>query len=278
MPLFDSILHAFGAAGTGGFGIKADSLAGYSPYLQSVITIFMFLFGINFNLYYLILLGRLRSVLKSGELWFYISIVFVAIISVTINIIPLYATLSEAIRYSSFQVVSIVTTSGFATTDFNLWPGFSKMILVVLMFIGGCAGSTAGGIKVSRVLLTIKMIRRDLRRMLHPRSVGVVKMEGKKVDDATLSGVNGYLLTYFLLFFVLLLLLSLEPFSFETIFTAAAACFNNVGPGLGAVGPMANYTGFSDPATLLLSFAMLFGRLEIFPLLLALSPSTWLKK
>jgi len=278
MNLFESLIHAFGTAGTGGFGVKADSISGYSPYIQWVITVFMLLFGVNFNLYYLILIGRARAALKSGEMWCYTAIVLLSSAAIAVNIAPLYETAAETIRHAAFQVSSIMTTTGYATADFNLWPGFSKMILVILMFIGGCAGSTAGGLKVSRVMLLIKSIRRDVKRMLHPRSVAVVKLEDKAVDEPTIHGTTVYLTVYFVIFFAILLLLSLEPFDFESTFTAVSACFNNIGPGLGAVGPAAGFADFSPFGKFLLSAAMLLGRLEIFPLLVAFSPATWTKK
>jgi len=278
MNLFESLIHAFGTAGTGGFGVKADSIGGYSPYLQWVITVFMLLFGVNFNLYYLILIRRTRSALKSSELWCYLAIVGLSVAAITANISPLYGTLSESIRHAAFQVSSIMTTTGYSTVDFNLWPSFSKTLLVVLMFIGGCAGSTAGGLKVSRVMLLFKSIRRDVKRMLHPRSVAVVKLEGKAVDEPTIHGSTVYFAVYSAIFFVFLLLLSLEPFDFESTFTAVSACFNNIGPGLGAFGPASSFAAYSPFGKLLLSAAMLLGRLEIFPLLIAFSPSTWTKK
>jgi len=278
MNLFESLIHAFGTAGTGGFGVKVDSIGGYSPYLQWVITVFMLLFGVNFNLYYLILIRRTRSALKSSELWCYLAIVGLSVAAITANISPLYGTLSESIRHAAFQVSSIMTTTGYSTVDFNLWPSFSKTLLVVLMFIGGCAGSTAGGLKVSRVMLLFKSIRRDVKRMLHPRSVAVVKLEGKAVDEPTIHGSTVYFAVYFAFFFIFLLLLSLEPFDFESTFTAVSACFNNIGPGLGAFGPASSFAAYSPFGKLLLSAAMLLGRLEIFPLLIAFSPSTWTKK
>lgn len=278
MPVFDSVVHAFGTAGTGGFGIKADSIASYSPYLQWVIAIFMVLFGLNFNLYYLLLIRRFRSVFKSGELWFYLGIIAASIGCVTYSIYPIYHSFSESLRLSVFQVSSIVTTTGYATADFNMWSDFAKGILLLLMFVGSCSGSTAGGLKVTRVLLLFKMIRKELMRMLHPRSVGVVKLEGKRVDDQTLGGVGVYFALYAALFSVIFLVLCLEPFGLETNFSAAAACFNNVGPGFGAVGPAGSYAGYSVISKLVLSAAMLLGRLEIYPLLLAFSPSTWAKK
>lgn len=278
MSLFDSLVHAFGTAGTGGFGIKADSISSYSPYLQWVITIFMLLFGVNFNLYYLMLIRRFRSALRSAELWLYVGITVASVIGITLNILSMYDGFLESLRHASFQVSSVLTTTGFATTDFNLWPGFSKMILLLLMFVGGCAGSTAGGLKVSRILILCRVIRRELRHMLHPRSVNTVKMDGKQLDESTLSGVSTYFAVYMLCLAAICLVLSFEPFGFETNFTAAVSCFNNVGPGLGAVGPMGSYAGYSVLSKCLLSVAMLLGRLEIYPLLLIFLPATWTKK
>ncbi len=278
MPLFDSIVHAFGTAGTGGFGIKANSIAGYNHYLQWVITIFMLLFGINFNLFYLMLLRRFKAAFHSSELWCYMGIWVVATLVVTFNVMQLYESFSESLRLAAFQTASIMTTTGYATADFNLWPNLSKGILVVLMCIGACAGSTAGGLKISRVMLLMKMIRRELRHMLHPRSVGVVKFEGKKVDNQTLSSVNAYFAIYVVISAIIFLLLCIDGFDLETNLTAMIACFNNIGPGLGRVGPAASFAGYSVLSKLVLSFAMLLGRLEIFPLLFAVIPSTWMKK
>lgn len=278
MSLFDSALHSFATAGTGGFGIKGDSIASYSPYLQWVIAAFMFLFGINFNIYYLLLVRRFRSVLKSTETWCYIAICLISVSIITGNIYSIYGNLPDSVRASAFQVASLVTTTGFSTADFNLWPGLSKGILLILMFIGGCAGSTAGGLKVSRVVMMIKMIRREFMKMIHPRSVSTVRIEGKKVDDTTLNGVNVYFALYMVIYFAVFLLLCLEPFDFETNFTAVAACYNNIGPGFGAVGPMGSFSGYSAFSKIVLSATMLLGRLEIYPLLFALIPSTWTKK
>ena len=278
MSLFDSALHSFATAGTGGFGIKGDSIASYSPYLQWVIAVFMFLFGINFNIYYLLLVRRFRSVLKSTETWCYIAICLISVSILTGNIYSIYGNLPDSVRASAFQVASLVTTTGFSTADFNLWPGLSKGILLILMFIGGCAGSTAGGLKVSRVVMMIKMIRREFMKMIHPRSVSAVRIEGKKVDDTTLNGVNVYFALYMVIYFAVFLLLCLEPFDFETNFTAVAACYNNIGPGFGAVGPMGSFSGYSAFSKIVLSATMLLGRLEIYPLLFALIPSTWTKK
>ena len=278
MPVFESIVHAFGTAGTGGFGVKADSIAGYSPYLQWIITVFMLLFGVNFNLYYLLLARRFRAAAQSSECWYYLGIVLVSVALITFNIMPLYETLGEAIRLSAFQVSSIITTTGYATADFNLWPEFSKAILLLLMFVGACAGSTGGGLKVSRAVMLVKMVHREIRHLLHPRSVNSVKFEGKHVDGATLKGVSSYFAVYMMCVLSIFLLLSLDQFNLETNLSAAVSCFNNIGPGLAAVGPVSNYAAYSGFSKLLLSLAMLLGRLEIFPLLLTLSPATWAKK
>jgi len=278
MPLFDSIVHAFGTAGTGGFGVKADSIGGYSPYLQWVITVFMFLFGVNFNLYYLLLVRRFRAALQSSECFYYLGIVLVSVILITFNIMPMYDGFAESLRYSAFQVSSIMTTTGYATTDFNLWPEFSKSILFLLMFIGACAGSTGGGLKVSRAVMLGKMVHREIRHLLHPRSVNSVKFEGKHVDGATLKSVSSYFAVYMICIVAIYLLLTLNGFNMETNLSATVACFNNIGPGLDAVGPAANYAAYNPFSKLILSLGMLLGRLEIFPLLLTLSPATWAKK
>lgn len=278
MSLFESVVHTFGTAGTGGFGIKADSVGGYSAYIQWVIAAFMLLFGINFNLYYLMLVRKFKSAFKSNELWCYLGIVAVAVTLISINIYPLYNNLLQTIRLSGFQVSSIITTTGFSTADFNEWPAFSKTILFVLMFFGGCAGSTAGGLKISRIVILYKMIKRELKRLLHPRSVNTVNFEGKALDDETLGNVSNYFAIYTACFVAIVLILALEPFDFETTVSAAAACFNNVGPGFSLVGPMSNFSAFSGLSKIVLSFAMLLGRLEIFPLILAISFTTWKKR
>ena len=278
MPLFDAVCTALGTAGTGGFGIKAASIGGYNAYLQWIIAIFMLLFGVNFNLYYLILVRSARHALRSTELWWYLGIVTASSTVITVSILPQSSSFGEALRHAVFQVSSIITTTGYATTDFNLWPQLAKGILFVLMFIGGCAGSTAGGLKVSRITLMFRCARRELSKMLHPRSVGVVHLDGKKVDAATLNSLSAYIMLYFTCVLVLFLILCTEPFDFETNLSAAVACFNNVGPGFGAVGPAANFAGYSDFATIVLSFAMLLGRLEIVPILIAVSPSTWTRR
>ena len=278
MPLFDSVVHAFGTAGTGGFGIKSDSIASYSPYLQWVITVFMFLFGVNFNIYYLMLLKKFKSVFKSGELWAYVGIAAVATVAICINILPTFNNFWDALRASAFQVSSIITTTGFSTVDFDVWPTFSKVILAALMFTGACAGSTGGGFKVTRLVILFKSIKQELKRMIHPRSVRAIKFEGKVVDQTTLNGVGIYLGIYMMCLVAVIIAISFEPFDFETSFSAALSCFNNIGPGFSAVGPMASYAEYTGFSKIILSFAMLLGRLEIYPLLIALTPSTWTKK
>ena len=279
MPLFDSAIHTFGTAGTGGFGMKAASLADYTPYQQWVIAVFMMLFGVNFNLYYLLALRRFRSALRSEELWTYLVIVFLATALITVNITPQIGNTAEGIRAAYFQVTSISSTTGFSTVNFDEWPTVSRMILVVLMFIGACAGSTAGGLKVSRVVLLYKTIRREIRHLLHPRSVSSVRFEGKPVDSPTLISIGTYFALYIALFAMFWFVVSFQPgFDGVSNFTAVAACYNNIGPGLNLVGPTASYAGYGPFFKIILSFAMLFGRLEIYPMLISLSPSTWIKK
>ena len=278
MPFFEAVVHAFGTAGTGGFGIRADSVGGYSPYIQWVITIFMLLFGVNFNLYYLLLLRKIKPVFKSGELWFYIGLVAASAIMITLNVAPLFDNLSDAIRHSSFQVASIITTTGYSTIDYNNWPGFTKILIFSLTFVGGCAGSTAGGFKLTRIIILLKNVKRELKKQLHPRSVNALKFEGKRLEEKTVNSVGTYLAVYAFFIFGTLLLIAFEPFDFETNLTAAVTCFNNVGPGFNAVGPAGSFAGYSDYAKIILSFSMLFGRLEVYPLIIAFSPSTWIKK
>ncbi|MEE1185470.1 MAG: TrkH family potassium uptake protein [Acutalibacteraceae bacterium] len=275
MSPFESIVYSLGTAGTGGFGIKSDGLASYTPYQQWVITVFMVIFGINFNLYYLVLTKKVRSALKSEELWFYLTIVATATVLITVNIYDMYGNTSDALRNSAFQVASLISTTGYATADFNLWPTFSKGILFLLMFTGACAGSTAGGLKLSRVILLFKSVRSNLKHMLHTRSVESIRFEGKKVDNATITNVASYFALYMLCIAVILLLLCLEPFDLETNISAAVSCFNNIGPGFSSVGPMSSYAEYSDFAKLVLSCAMLLGRLEIYPMLLMFSPTVW---
>ena len=278
MPLFESIVHAFGTAGTGGFGVKADSFGSYSAYLQWVTTVFMLIFGINFNIYYLLLIKKWKTALKSGELWFYSGMVIFCIVLIGINIYPLYGSVGETVRHSAFQVATVVSTTGYATADFNQWPTFAKTVLLMLMFIGACAGSTAGGFKCARVVILLKKMRRETKRLLHPRSVNTVRFEGKRVDDPVVGSVSAYLVIYVLLYCAMTLMISIDGFDIETNISAVSACFNNIGPALGAAGPASNYADFSAFSKILLSGAMLLGRLEIYPIILTLSPSTWTKK
>ena len=278
MTLFEALVHAFGTAGTGGFGIRGDSIGSYSPYLQWVITAFMLLFGVNFNLYYLILIGRFRSAIRSEELRIYGALVVILTGVIAWNIRPLFSGAGEAIRQAAFQVASILTTTGYATADFNLWPNLSRMILFLLLFVGGCAGSTAGGLKVARVGILVKTAGKELNRLRHPRSVNAVRFEGKPLGEETRTGVVNYFALYAILLAAVLLLIGGEPFDMETNISAAISCFNNVGPGFSAVGPMGGYGGYSVWAKMVLSAAMLLGRLEIYPIVLSVSPSTWRKK
>ncbi len=278
MNLYEALIHSFGSVGTGGFGILNDNITSYSPYIQWVITVFMFICGINFNLFYLLLIKKFKDVLKSGELKAYIGIAVAATVIICFNIRPLYGTLEEAFRHSSFQVSSILTSTGYFTTNFNIWPSLSKAILLFLMFVGGCAGSTAGGLKVARVVVLTKTIKQELRRLIHPRSVSAVQFEGKALDKTTVSSVSSYLALFLTFFIVILLIISFEPFDFEMNFSAVLSCFNNNGAILSSTveaPSFASYTGFSK---IVLSFTMLFGRLEIYPLFIAFIPSTWTKK
>ena len=276
--LFESLIHSFGTAGTGGFSTRPESVGAFSPYIQWVITVFMLLFGVNFNLYFLMLIGRFKSAIRSEELWIYLGI-FAALTGVIAwNIRPIFSGAGEAIRQAAFQVASIGTTTGYATADFNLWPNLSRMILFLLLFVGGCAGSTAGGLKVARVGILVKTAGKELNRLRHPRSVNAVRFEGKPLGEETRTGVVNYFALYAILLAAVLLLIGGEPFDMETNISAAISCFNNVGPGFSAVGPMGGYAGYSVWAKMVLSAAMLLGRLEIYPIVLSVSPSTWRKK
>ena len=279
MPLFDSCIHSFGSAGTGGFSCRNLSVGAYNnPYFDIVIGIFMMLFGLNFNLYYFLLVRRFREVFRSEELWAYVIIAAVAVGAITWNIVDLYDSVGTSLRHAFFQVSSIMTTTGYATVDFNTWPTFSKAILVALMFIGGCAGSTAGGLKVARVVILEKASAGELRRMLHPNAVPAIRFEGKPLSDRAIRGVCLFFALYMAIFTVSCLLVGLEQMDLVTVFTAVATCINNVGPGLEIVGPMGNFSTFSPFSKILLSFDMLVGRLEIFPMLLLFAPSIWRRR
>ncbi len=277
MNWFEALCTMFGTAGTGGFGVKADSLASYSPYVQNVTTVFMLLFGVNFSCYYLIILRQFRSVIRDEELRLYFSIVAVSILLITWNIVDMYDTLGEGLRYAAFQVASIISTTGFSTVDFDLWPSFSKGILIVLMVTGACAGSTCGGMKCARVLLLFKGLRRNIRQMVHPNRVEVVRVNGRAVDEKVMSGVNAYLSAYMLILFLSFVTISFDGFSIGTNFSAVLACFNNIGPGFEAVGPALHYGNYGVLSKLVLTFDMLAGRLEIFPILLFFSAGSWRK-
>ena len=279
MPLFDSLIHSFGSAGTGGFSNKALSVGAYNnPYFEIVIGVFMLLFGINFNLYYFLLLRRFRDAFCSEEMLTYLGIVAFSTVTITLNILHLYDGVGTALRTAFFQVSSIITTTGYASADFNLWPTYSRVIICILTFIGACAGSTAGGLKISRIIIFFKAAKQDLNKMLHTHAVTTVRFEGKPLDEKVLRGVHNYFNIYMLLLAVSVLLISLDGFDLVTTFTSVLTCFNNVGPGLEVVGPMGNFAGFSAPAKLLLSFDMLAGRLELYPMLALFSPRRWQKR
>lgn len=274
MPLFDALIHTFSTAGTGGFSNKADSVSFYdSAYIDGVLTVFMALFGVNFNLFYLLLLGKFARVFKSEELRTYIGIIAVATLLITINIYPMYGSFLTSFRYSSFQVTTIITTTGMMTTDFNLWPSFSKGILLMLMFVGACAGSTGGGLKVSRVLLLGKYIKSEIRKIVHPRSIVSVKVDGKVMDDTVIRSVTAYIMIYMSILVVSYLMISLNELDLETTLTSVITCINNVGPGFGEIiGPTQNFSTLSDFSKLVLTLDMLIGRLEIYPILFIFSP------
>ncbi len=277
MPVYGSIVNSFATAGTGGFAIKNASIAAYdSAYIDYVIGIFMFLFGVNFNLYYLILIGHVGEALRSEELRWYLIITGVSTALIAADIYEIFGTVGESVRYAFFQVTSVMSTTGFATSDYNAWPALSKVILALLMFCGACVGSTTGGIKVGRIILLVKSGLREVKYMLHPRAVVAVRSEGKPVERDVLRGANSYMIVYIMLFTVSLFLVEMvEECDLVTGFTAVSACLNNVGPGLGEVGPAGNFSALTPFTKILLSVDMLAGRLEIFPLLMLFAPSTW---
>lgn len=275
MPLFDAVCTAYGTAGTGGFGVKNDSIAGYSPYLQNVCTVFMLLFGVNFSCYYMLAIRQIKSVFKDEELRFYLSVVLGSILLIAWNVRGFYGTVGETFRHAAFQVASIVTTTGFATTDFDLWPSFSKAIILALMIVGACAGSTGGGFKCGRALLLIKSLRRNVRQILHPRKVQVVRVNGQMVGEQVLDNTNAYLAAYAFIVVFSFIVISIDGFSPMTNFSAVLACFNNIGPGLESVGPTCNFGDYGLISKAMLIVDMLAGRLEIFPILILFSRSTW---
>lgn len=278
MQWFDAMCISFGSAGTGGFGVLNASCAAYTPVQQWIITAFMILFGVNFTFYYLILCKKAGAAFGMEEVRAYFVVIAVAIGIITWNIGSMYSSFSEAFRNASFQVGSIITTTGFSTTDFNLWPELSKYVLVLLMFIGACAGSTGGGIKVSRMLLLVKTIRKELQSIAHPRSIKKIKMDGHPVEHEVMRSINVFFITYMVIFAVSVLIISFNEFSLETNFTAVAATLNNIGPGMDLVGPMSNYAAYGGVSKAVLIFDMIAGRLELFPVLILFCPSTWKKR
>lgn len=275
MPLFESMTTAFSTAGTGGLAIRNDSFMSASPYIQWVVAIFMMIFGTNFGLYFLIIMGKVKQALKHEEVRVYLLIMLAATTIIFFNIRGSIGSASDEVRHSFFQVSSIMTTTGFASADFNLWPETSKVVLVLLMFTGACAGSTAGGIKVSRIIILVKTFFKEIVSYLHPRSVKKVKFEGKVVEHEVLRATNVYFITYMLIFSASIFLISFENNGLVTSFTAVTTCINNIGPGLDLVGPTQTFALFSDPTKYLLIFNMLAGRLELFPLLILFCPSVW---
>lgn len=278
MNLYDSIIHSFSTAGTGGFANHNSSVAYYdSAYIDGVITVFMILFGINFNMYFLLLIKDVKSVWKNEEVRAYLGIIVAATLVITCNVLSIYKEPLKAFRYSIFQVASIITTTGFATADFNLWPELSKCILLLIMVIGACAGSTGGGVKVSRFLILWKSILKQVKGMLHPKSVNVVKVNGKKISNETLQGVYAYFSAYVFVFGISVLLVALDNFDFATTISGVLTTLSNVGPGISRVGPIENFQSFSVLSKIVFSMDMLIGRLEIFPFLMICSPSFWRK-
>ena len=277
--LYEAIVMSFGTAGTGGFGIYADSIGSFNTYSQIVIAVFMMIFGINFNLYYLAIIGKIKQAIKSEELRWYLAVIAVSTILITTNlVVNLNQSFGVALKDAYFQVSSIMTTTGYATVDFNLWPTFSKVILVMIMFVGGCAGSTGGGIKVSRIVILFKNLKREVQKLLHPNSVSPIKMEGEVIDTGVVKGVNVYFAFIIILLFAGTLLVSFDDLDFTSTFTGVIACINNIGPGLNMVGPMGNFDCFSYFSKCILSILMLIGRLEVYPILILFLPKTWTGK
>lgn len=275
MSLFESMTLSFGTAGTGGFGVLNSSIGSYSVLSQAIITVFMILFGINFNVYYLISARKPLQALKHEEMRYYLGIILAAVLMITINIRGSFSSILEAFHHAAFQVASIITTTGYSTADFNLWPEFSKFILVLLMFVGACAGSTGGGIKVSRVVIMLKLVKNELSHLIHPKRVRQIHFEEHVVGKDVLRSISVFFIAYAVVYGVSVLLISLDNLGFATNVTAVAATLNNIGPGLDQVGPMSNFSVFSQPAKYVLMFDMLAGRLELFPLLLLFTPATW---
>ena len=278
MPLFESLLTSFGTTGTGGFGFRNDSFASFSPAIQNTVTTFMILSGINYTFYFCILSRRIKDAFRIEEVRWYLFLIFASVGMITYNIRPLYANTKDALRNAFFQVGAIITTTGYSTADFDMWPALSQTILVTLMFVGACAGSTGGGMKVSRLVILFKTIRKELSLIIHPREIRKIRMDGHVVEHSTLRSTNVFLVIYFILLMLSTLIISLDEFDFTTNFTAVVSCLNNIGPGLNRVGPAQNFSIFSPLSKVVLIFDMLAGRLELFPLMILFMPSTWRKK
>lgn len=276
-PLFDAVVLSFGSAGTGGFAIKNDGLASYTNLQQAIVTVAMILFGVNFNFYYLLLRRKARQTLACTEVWAYLGIIAASILMITIQVLPRFETVYQAFHHTAFQVGSIITTTGYSTADFNEWNALSKTILVLIMFVGACAGSTGGGIKVSRIIILLKGVRKEVMRVCHPRSIKKVKMDGHSLEHEAVHSVYAFVIIYICIFVVSLLVITLDEKDLVTNFTAVAATINNIGPGLNIVGPAGNFSSFSDLSKFVLMFDMLAGRLELLPMLVLFVPSTWRK-
>lgn len=275
LDLFEAATLSFGTAGTGGFGVRNSSIADYSPFIQNTITVFMIVFGVDFSFYYLMLMRKVKNAFKMEEVLSYICIIAASVVLIAINISGMYSSVGETVKHSAFQVASIITTTGFATADFDMWPQFSKTILVLLMFCGACTGSTGGGIKVSRITILIKSIFKEIKVLTHPKSTVKVKFNGKVLEHETLRGINVFFVAYMLIFAAALIIISLDNFDFTTSFTAVAATIGNIGPGLAKVGPTCNFSMFSPLSKIVFTVIMIVGRLEIFPILILLSRRTW---
>ena len=278
MSFLDAICTAFSTAGTGGFGVRNDSFASFSPYIQNVTTVFMFLFGINFSCFYLLLLGNIKSIFKDEELRLYIGLALGVILLIGLNIHHLYSSWADTFRHAAFQVSTIITTTGFATADFDMWPMFSKGLLLLLMVVGACAGSTAGGLKCARLLLLFKSLGRNIRKLVNPKKVQVVRINGRAVGETVIDHANAYLAAYVIIIVLSFLVISIDNQTIGTNLSAVLACFNNIGPGMEAVGPTCNFAFFSPLSKLVLIFDMLAGRLEIFPILILFSSYSWKRK
>ena len=278
LNIFDSLCIAFGTAGTGGFGIMNSSMADYNMFLQGVTLVFMLLFGVNFSFYFLILYRKVKEAFSLEEVRWYFIIYFISVFALTFDLTRHGEVIFEAFHDAAFHAASMITTTAYSTDDFNVWPALSKGILFVLMFIGSCAGSTGGGMKVSRIIVYLKSVRKEIRSLVHPRSVRAIKLDGKVVEDAKVRTITAYLAAYLMIFAFTLLVISRDDYDFETNFLAVAATINNIGPGFGSVGPLSNFSGFSDLSKIIMSIVMLTGRLEIFPILILFAPSTWKNK